>query len=129
MKKTVLIAALQLVLLPMLAQQPMWLDPKVNSDNRMPREADHFGYESLDKADGGKESSSRFMSLEGKWRFNFVRNAYDKPADFFKVGYDDKDWVDFPVPGLFEMEGYGDRIYTNVTYPWNNEHPVNPPYR
>lgn len=128
MKKTVLIAALQFVLLPMLAQQPMWLDPKVNSDNRMPRAADYFGYESLDKADGGKESSSRYMSLEGRWRFNFVRNAYDKPADFFKVGYDDKNWVDFPVPGLFEMEGYGDRIYTNVTYPWNNEHPVNPPY-
>lgn len=128
MKKKVIIAALQFVMLPLIAQQPMWIDPKVNSDNRMPRAADYFSYESLDKADNGKEASSRFMSLEGNWRFNFVRNAYDKPADFFKVGYDDKNWVDFPVPGLFEMEGYGDRIYTNVTYPWNNEHPINPPY-
>lgn len=128
MKKKVIIAVLQFVMLPLIAQQPMWIDPKVNSDNRMPRAADYFSYESLDKADNGKEASSRFMSLEGNWRFNFVRNAYDKPADFFKVGYDDKNWVDFPVPGLFEMEGYGDRIYTNVTYPWNNEHPINPPY-
>lgn len=128
MKKKVIIAALQFVMLPLIAQQPMWINPKVNSDNRMPRAADYFSYESLDKADNGKEASSRFMSLEGNWRFNFVRNAYDKPADFFKVGYDDKNWVDFPVPGLFEMEGYGDRIYTNVTYPWNNEHPINPPY-
>ncbi len=128
MKKKVIIAALQFVMLPLIAQQTMWIDPKVNSDNRMPRAADYFSYESLDKADNGKEASSRFMSLEGNWRFNFVRNAYDKPADFFKVGYDDKNWVDFPVPGLFEMEGYGDRIYTNVTYPWNNEHPINPPY-
>ena len=129
MKRISLLAVLQLIMLPVLAQQPMWLDPKANSDNRMPRMADYFSYESQDKADGGKkESSARFMSLEGKWRFNFVRNVYDKPADFFKVGFDDKGWVDFPVPGLFEMEGYGDKIYTNVTYPWNNEHPVNPPF-
>ena len=44
------------------------------------------------------------------------------------VGFDDSKWVDFPVPGLFEMNGYGDRIYTNVSYPWNNEYPVNPPF-
>ena len=129
MKRISLLTVLQLIMLPVLAQQPMWLDPKANSDNRMPRKADYFSYESQDKADSGKkESSARFMSLEGKWRFNFVRNVYDKPADFFKVGYDDKGWGDFPVPGLFEMEGYGDKIYTNVSYPWNNEHPVNPPY-
>ena len=44
------------------------------------------------------------------------------------MDYDDSKWDDFQVPGLFEIYGYGDRIYTNVTYPWNNEHPVNPPY-
>ena len=54
MKKKVIIAALQFVMLPLIAQQPMWIDPKVNSDNRMPRAADYFSYESLDKADNGK---------------------------------------------------------------------------
>lgn len=127
MRRINLIAALQFVLLPVLAQQPMWLDPKVNSDNRMPRVADFFAYESADKVADGKEASARYMSLEGKWKFNFVKNAYDKPADFYKVGYDDSKWTDFPVPGLFEMNGYGDKIYTNVSYPWNNEYPINPP--
>lgn len=127
MKKITFLAVLQLVLLPAFAQQPMWLDPKVNHDNRMPRMADYFAYENADKALDGKESSARYMSLEGSWRFNFVKNAYDKPADFFKPGFDDKGWVNFPVPGLFEMNGYGDRIYTNVSYPWNNEYPINPP--
>ena len=124
MRRINLIAALQFVLLPVLAQQPMWLDPKVNSDNRMPRVADFFAYESADKVADGEEASARYMSLEGKWKFNFVKNAYDKPADFYKVGYDDSKWTDFPVPGLFEMNGYGDKIYTNVSYPWNNEYPI-----
>ena len=95
----------------------------------MPRTADFFAYDTPDAASKGeKEASALYMSLEGDWRFNFVRNVYDKPADFFRKDFDDSKWVKFPVPGLFEMNGYGDKIYTNVTYPWNNEHPVNPPY-
>ena len=119
---------MQLFLLPVVAQQPVWLDPKVNSENEKPDVADYFAYENLESAEKGEKSqSSRFMSIEGNWKFDFVKNAYDKPENFFAEGYDDSKWPDFPVPGLFEMNGYGDRIYTNVTYPWNNEYPINPP--
>ena len=128
MKRIALLTILQIALIPVIAQQPVWLDPKVNSENEKPDVADYFAYEDLKTAEAGqKDRSSRFMSLEGNWKFNFVKNAYDKPDDFFTEGYDDGKWVDFPVPGLFEMNGYGDRIYTNVTYPWNNEYPINPP--
>ena len=128
MKRIALLTILQIALIPVMAQQPVWLDPKVNSENEKPDVADYFAYEDLKTAEAGqKDRSSRFMSLEGNWKFNFVKNAYDKPDDFFTEGYDDGKWVDFPVPGLFEMNGYGDRIYTNVTYPWNNEYPINPP--
>ena len=118
----------QLVLIPALAQTPVWLDPNVNSENEKPDVADYFAYENADKAVAAdKYQSGRFMSIEGNWKFNFVKNAYDKPVGFEAVGFDDSKWVDFPVPGLFEMNGYGDKIYTNVTYPWNNEYPINPP--
>ena len=128
MKRIALLTFFQLALIPLMAQQPVWLDPKVNSENEKPDVADYFAYENIDLAEKGeKNQSSRFMSIEGNWKFNFVKNAYDKPADFFAEGYDDSKWVDFPVPGLFEMNGYGDRIYTNVSYPWNNEYPINPP--
>ena len=50
------------------------------------------------------------------WRFRFVKNHQDAPADFFRVGYDDSEWEDFPVPGLFELNGHGDRIYKNIGY-------------
>ena len=128
MKRLSFFAAMQLMLLPALAQQPVWLDPNVNSENEKPDVADYFAYEDMESArKGEKKESSRFMSIEGNWKFNFVKNAYDKPQDFFAEGYDDSKWTDFKVPGLFEMNGYGDRIYTNVTYPWNNEYPINPP--
>ena len=128
MKRIALLTMLQLALFQMMAQQPVWLDPKVNSENEKPDVADYFAYESAESAEKAEKSlSSRFMSIEGNWKFNFVKNAYDKPENFYAVGYDDSKWVDFPVPGLFEMNGYGDRIYTNVSYPWNNEYPINPP--
>ena len=107
----------------------VWLDPQVNQQNRQAPVADFFAFENAGLAQqGDKTASARYMSLEGKWRFNFVRNYYDRPQGFQAVGFDDSKWDLFQVPGLFEMNGYGDRIYTNVTYPWNNEHPVRPPY-
>ena len=128
MKRIALLTIFQIALIPVIAQQPVWLDPKVNSENEKPDVADYFAYENIEQAQRGEKShSSRFLSIEGNWKFDFVKNAYDKPENFFAVGYDDSKWVDFPVPGLFEMNGYGDRIYTNVSYPWNNEYPINPP--
>ena len=36
--------------------------------------------------------------------------------------------IELPVPGLFEMLGYGDRIYKNAGYAWSNQFAPNPPY-
>ena len=62
------------------------------------------------------------------WKFNFVKNHQDAPKDFFGLKYDDSQWVDFPVPGLFEINGYGDRIYKNIGYAWGTTFKSNPPY-
>jgi len=108
--------------------QPEWLNPQVNQQNREARRANFFAYESeaLAKA-GDKQASARYLSLEGMWRFRFVKNHQDAPADFFRVGYDDSAWEDFPVPGLFELNGHGDRIYKNIGYAWCTTFDSNPP--
>lgn len=109
--------------------KPYWTDPTVNEQNREPRRADFFAYESVDKAqNGNKSESARFMSMEGMWKFNFVDSYNNRPQGFHQTGYDDSKWVDFPVPGLFEMNGYGDRIYRNVGYSWSTTFDTNPPY-
>ncbi len=107
---------------------PEWRNAAVNQQNREPRRANFFAFESEDLAKAGeKAASSRYFSMEGMWRFCFVKNHQDAPADFFRVGYDDSQWEDFPVPGLFELNGHGDRIYKNINYAWCTTFDNNPP--
>ena len=109
--------------------EPAWKDPLVNQVNREPRRANFFAFENADKAKANdKTKSGRFLSMEGKWRFNFVKDHNLAPKDFFSLKFDDSKWVDFPVPGLFEIEGYGDKIYRNVGYSWCTTFDSNPPY-
>ena len=108
---------------------PVWLDPNVNQVNREARHAYFFAFESEELAkQGDKTKSSRYLSMEGMWKFNFVKNHQDAPKDFFGLKYDDSKWVDFPVPGLFELNGYGDKIYKNIGYAWGPTFKSNPPY-
>ena len=107
---------------------PVWRNPSVNQQNREPRRADFFAFESIDKAQGDKSASARYLSMEGLWKFCFVKNHQDAPKNFFALKYDDSKWVDFPVPGLFELNGYGDRIYKNIGYAWSTTFETNPPY-
>lgn len=112
------------------AQKAMaWNTPELNQQNREQRRANFFAYENETLAQkGDKAASNRYMSMEGMWKFNFVKNYYDRPADFFKPQFDDSKWVDFPVPGLFEINGYGDKIYRNVGYSWATTFKSEPPY-
>jgi beta-galactosidase len=100
----------------------------VNQQNREPRRADFFAFESIEKAQGDKSASARYQSMEGLWKFCFVKNHQDAPKDFFAQKYDDSKWVDFPVPGLFELNGYGDKIYKNIGYAWCTTFESDPPY-
>lgn len=110
-------------------KSPKWLDPRVNHENREARRANFFAFENSKLAEAGdKSKSDRYIDLEGMWKFCFTENHYDAPGDFYKVGFDDSEWVDFPVPGLFEINGYGDRIYKNTSYSWATTFESNPPY-
>ena len=109
--------------------KPYWLDPTVNRVNCEAPRASFFAYETAALAQQqDKTASTRFLSVEGKWKFLWVKDHDKAPKDFFLTGYDDSQWVDFPVPGLFELNGYGDAIYKNVGYSWATQFENNPPY-
>ena len=108
---------------------PVWKDPYVNQQNREARRAQFFAFEDEAVAkQGDKTKSGRYLSMEGMWKFNFVKDHQDAPKDFFTLKYDDSKWVDFPVPGLFEINGYGDKVYKNMGYAWQTTFRNNPPY-
>lgn len=130
MKKHFLTSLFALTALSMGAQTfQEWQDPKVNEVNRAPMHTNYFAYESDQTAQKGiKENSTNFMSLNGSWKFFWVKDADARPTDFWKLGFNDKGWNDIPVPGVWELNGYGDPIYVNIGYPWRNQYKHNPPF-
>ncbi len=129
MKKQLITAFMTLLTVGAGAQSfKEWLDPEVNAVNRAPMHANYFPYESLDAAKRGvKETSANYMSLNGTWKFNWVKDADARPTGFWETGFNDKGWNDMPVPGVWELNGYGDPLYVNTGYAWRNQYESNPP--
>ena len=129
MKRFLTVVAAGMTALTMVGQVPMWNDPGKNADNRMENVADFFAYESLALAQQGqKQLSKRFLSMEGTWKFHWVKNANERPEGFYAENYDDSAWNQMPVPGMWELNNFGDAIYVNNQYAWRNDWATNPPY-
>ncbi len=110
------------------AQSNEWQNAKVNEINRLPMHSHYFAYENeIVAADGERDRSINYLSLNGLWKFNWVADAESRPTDFFALGFNDKGWNDIPVPGNWELNGYGDAIYVNMGFPWRNQYENNPP--
>lgn len=105
-----------------------WTDPRVNEVNRAPMHASYFAFATEEEAaEGIKEHSSNFMTLNGIWKFNWVRDADMRPLDFYETGFNDKGWDEIRVPGVWELNGYGDPQYVNIGYAWRSQYKNNPP--
>lgn len=105
-----------------------WRNPEINAVNRAPMHTNYFAYESAETAGKGlKENSTNFLSLNGTWKFNWVKDADMRPTDFWQIGFNDKGWDDFQVPAVWELNGYGDPLYLNIGYAWSNHFKNNPP--
>ncbi len=67
------------------------------------------------------EYSEYTMSLDGKWKFHWVKTPSLRPANFYKNGYDTSRWDDIAVPSNWNIAGlqkdgsqkYGTPIYVN----------------
>lgn len=97
------------------AKMPAWQDPGLVQESREPMRATF-------ETDGLK------LSLNGVWKFNWNETPDSRPLDFFKVDYEDGSWGAMPVPGMWELNGYGDPVYKNVGYAWCGNFATEPPY-
>ena len=129
MKKNILTCYLLLVCTTLSSQTfNEWKDPVVNEVNRSPMHTSYFAYQDEHSAlKGCKEASQNFMSLNGIWKFLWVKDADKRPMNFYKISYDDKSWDNMQVPGLWALNGYGDPVYVNYGYPWRNQFAGEPP--
>ena len=128
LKTTLLFPAVLIAGAASAAEQTEWHDPQVNAVNRAPMHTSYFAYpDAKEAAAGCMEASSSYMSLNGMWKFNWVKDADMRPLDFYLTGFNDKGWDQIPVPGIWELNGYGDPLYNNVGYPWQYQFRNNPP--
>ena len=129
MKKQLITGFLGMLALTASAQTfQEWRNPEINAVNRAPMHTNYFAYESAETAGKGlKENSANFLSLNGTWKFNWVKDADMRPTDFWQIGFNDKGWDDFQVPAVWELNGYGNPLYLNIGYAWSNHFKNNPP--
>ena len=105
-----------------------WHDMSVNNINRFPTHTTFFAYENRDAAlKGDRAQSGNYLSIEGDWKFQWVANADQRPDDFFKTGFNDSQWKTMKVPGIWELNGYGDPEYVNIGFAWRGHFKDNPP--
>lgn len=106
-----------------------WLDPEVNAVNRAPMHAANFAFRNGENAALSQErqKSANYLSLNGTWKFNWVNDADQRPTDFWRKDFNDKGWDNIQVPGIWELNGYGDPIYVNTQYAWQSFFKNNPP--
>ena len=93
-----------------------WQDPNMFEENRLPMAATFT------------TDQQKTLSLNGVWKFKWYDSVGQQAKGFEAVGYDDSKWDSMPVPGLWELNGFGDPVYLNVGYPWRGHFENNPPY-
>ena len=119
MKKLITLLALSCALSAAAAdawagKMPDWHDPQVVEENREPMTATF--------STGGLK-----LSLSGMWKFCWYETIPSRSMDFYKTDFSDADWDEMPVPGMWELNGYGDPVYKNVGYAWYGHYKNNPP--
>jgi beta-galactosidase len=103
---------------------PDWENPAVYARNTEPPHATFYAYPSAEAALANRtDENPWYKSLNGKWKFWWVRTADKRPVNFYRPDFDVSGWADIEVPSNWEMQGYDTPIYTNSRYP----HPPKPP--
>lgn len=93
-----------------------WENQHVLQINREPARASFTPYLGV--------KNDRTLSLDGQWKFNWVPTPEERPETFYRSDFDDSDWVSFPVPANWEVNGFGTPIYVSAGYPFK----IDPPY-
>jgi len=102
-----------------------WENPEMFNQNREAPHATMVSFSDEKSAlEAVKTNSANYLSLDGKWKFHWVKSPDQRPFWFFKDDYDTHDWKDIIVLSNWQMKGYDVPIYVNITYP----HKMNPPF-
>ena len=110
------------------AQNDEWQNSEKNQQNRAAIRAYRFAYESKELAKREEpQESDYYLSMNGKWKFFWVKDSDKRPSGFYTKDFDDAGWSTLNVPAIWELNGFGDPVYVNYGYPWKGQASVSPP--
>ena len=67
--------------------------------------------------------SSGYLPLDGKWKFLYAINPDGINKEFYKPGFNEKGMSEITVPGMWQMQGWGEKIFRNVAQPFKADPP------
>ncbi|MBD0378648.1 glycoside hydrolase family 2 TIM barrel-domain containing protein [Paenibacillus sedimenti] len=104
---------------------PDWENLEMLGRNTEPPNSGCFPYADAETALIGERAlSPYYQSLNGNWRFLYASNPSQAPDRFYDPSYKTDDWSTIPVPGNWQMHGYGRPHYSSSYYPF----PIDPPH-
>ncbi|MGM9804490.1 MAG: glycoside hydrolase family 2 TIM barrel-domain containing protein [Muribaculaceae bacterium] len=107
--------------------KPYHHDLAVTSVNREPVRSSFMTYGSREAALKGRYADSEYYQLlNGVWKFYYVGYEKDLPKGITNAGVDTSEWHDINVPGNWELQGFGDAIYTNHKFDFATVNPQPP---
>lgn len=102
-------------------------DPGVFSLNQEKAHVPLMPFQTLPLAlENDWQKSGAFLSLNGDWKFKWSENPELSPKDFYTEKFNDSKWAFIKVPGNWEMQGYGDPVFRNVSQPFVSRPPFIP---
>ncbi len=107
------------------AQQKDWDQPAVIAWGKAPPHVPLRLLSNVDAVKAGGDDEATLQSLNGEWAFMWSPNPASVPEGFYATDFDDEGWDTIPVPGNWQLQGYGTPMYTNVQYPF----PIDPRYK
>lgn len=116
--KHLLLSLMSIMLLQVAHSQNDWENGFMFEQNKLRARVPSYSYLNHQDALSGDRDVSRVQSLNGIWKFNFVEKSSDRPLDFIANDFEGADWSDMPVPSNWELQGFGQPIYSNIIYPF-----------
>lgn len=125
---TVLMILLPCICIQYAYSQNDWENPAVFRVNNEPHHASFIPHLSEFTAISYNKTASPFYkSLNGIWKFKWVKNPSEVPAGFFAPEFDISGWDMIEVPGNWQLQGkYDPPVFTNIKHPFNADPPLVP---
>ncbi len=102
-------------------------NPDMIELNQEPGHVPLLPYSGLEEALGmHPENSSGYLSLNGLWKFLYAENPDKANKNFFLNNFSESGMDEIIVPGNWQMQGYGDKIFRNIHHAFKADPPKIP---